>query len=160
MARWTTCTRWWRGTRAEAVRLLVALVPIALLAVAPAARAGDPLVVELRASPRVARAPAEITFTVELKAGEESEAIHCLTLEWTWGDGARSTQDADCRPYRETGNQVQRVFQATHTYREKGQRRVAVVVRKGERVLGKPGIDIRIGPPATKLRMGVSGSDR
>ena len=45
----------------------------------------------LRAAPRAAIAPARIVFNVELKGGEDSEALHCLTLQWDWGDGSTST---------------------------------------------------------------------
>jgi hypothetical protein len=57
-------------------------VLLTVLSAAPAAKPAGKVSVSLRAAPRTAAAPARIVFNVELKGGQETEALHCLTLQW------------------------------------------------------------------------------
>ena len=118
-----------------------------LLLAAPAEdKPKEKVTVSLRAAPRVASAPARIIFNVELKGGEDTEALHCLTLEWSWGDGTRSGSEGECEPFVPGETKVQRLFTAEHEYREQRRPRAQVSVYKGERVIGRADVDLTIGP--------------
>ena len=127
----------------------LALLVLALAA-APAEK-GRPSV-SLRAAPRVAVAPARIVFTIELKGGEDGEALHCLTLKFDWGDGTRSESQAECAPLSERDGKVQRVFSGDHEYGERGNRVVRATLLKGERVIGSDSVTVNIAPKPTKAK--------
>ena len=126
---------------------------LALLTGAPTEKPVAKPAVSLRAAPRIADAPARIVFTVQLSGGEDSEALHCLTLAWEWGDGTKSRSEGDCSPFEPGRTQVQRLFQADHEYRSEGKRTVGVKVLKGKRVLATGTTGVAIHPP-NKTRKG------
>ena len=56
--------------------------------------------ISIRSSPQMAFTPATITFTVELKGGDDDfEEYYCGSVEWDWADGTRSESSDDCEPY-------------------------------------------------------------
>src|SRR6185369_675999 len=103
----------------------------------PAHKPAGKVSVSLRAAPRSAVAPARIVFNVELKGGEDTEALHCLTLNFDWGDGTRSSTEGDCSPFEAGKTRIQRLFTADHEYRERSNPEARVTVLKGERVVGR-----------------------
>ena len=125
---------------------------------APADKPKDKLTVSLRAAPRAAVAPARIVFNVELKGGGDTEALHCLTLQWEWGDGTRSTSEGDCSPFQAGETKVQRLFTADHEYGQKSTPDAEVTVMKGERIVGRGSVSLTIGPRPTKLKFEGSAS--
>ena len=132
------------------MRFAVAVVGLALLAAIPASAAEKKAEnkgtrVSLRASPRVAAAPATVVFNVELTGGEDGEDLYCPVLEWEWGDGTNSEEEEECPPFEAGHTQVQRRFTASHEYRDRANPKVAVTVRKGDRVLGKDAVSLVIG---------------
>jgi hypothetical protein len=129
----------------------LALLVVALAA-APAEKAGRPSV-ELRAAPRVAVAPARVVFTVEMKGGEDGEALHCLTLKFDWGDGTRSESAGECEPLAERDGKVQRLFSADHEYRDRADPTVRVTVLKGERVIGSDSVGLHINPKPSRPKL-------
>jgi hypothetical protein len=123
-------------------KLAVAIAALSLLtpalALAPAAeekeaKKGKKPGLELRMTPRFGFSPLPVLFTAELKGGDDVEELYCPEVEWEWGDGGKSTQEADCDPWTEA-SQIQRRFTANHTYRFAGLYRVKVTLRKS----GKP----------------------
>jgi hypothetical protein len=100
----------------------------------------------------VAVAPARIVFTVELKGGEDGEALHCLTLKFEWGDGTKSETQGECGPLSERGGKVQRVFNGDHEFARRSNPVVRVTLLKGERVVGTDSVTVNIAPKPSKPR--------
>jgi hypothetical protein len=84
---------------------------------------------ELRASPRFSFSPAEIFFTAELKGGDDVEEVYCPEIEWEWGDGGKSVQEADCDPWSPS-TKIERRFTAHHVFEHAGLYRTKVTLRK------------------------------
>ena len=71
----------------------------------------------LRASPRVAFAPASILFVGQLRGGpDDNEELYCASIEWDWGDDTRSESTPDCEPYEPGTSEIRRSFSVRHTY--------------------------------------------
>lgn len=133
--------------------------PAAAAAEKPADKPSNKVSVSMRAAPRTAAAPARIVFNVELKGGEDTEALHCLTLSFDWGDGTKSSTEGDCSPFQAGETKIQRLFRADHEYREQKRPTAEVTVLKGERTIGRDSVDLVIGPRPTRLKFdGSSGS--
>jgi hypothetical protein len=127
------------------------LLSLAFLPLAPQPERVAPIALVVRAAPRAAPAPARVVFTVEVKGGAD-ESLRCLSFDWDWGDGSRTTLD-ECPASAGAGETaVTRVFQAGHLYKQKARPQVRVKLRQGERVLARADIGIAIGPQATKLK--------
>ena len=133
-------------------------VALTVLAAAPAEKPSNKVSVSLRAAPRSAVAPARIVFNAELKGGEDTEALHCLTLQWDWGDGTSSSSEGDCSPFEAGETKVQRLFTADHEYRERRKATAEVTVLKGERVVGRAFVDVAILPRPTRPKFEGSTS--
>ena len=84
---------------------------------------------ELRSSPRFAFSPANILFVAELKGGDDVEEVYCPEVEWEWGDGGKSVQEADCDPWSPT-TKIERRFTAHHVFQFAGLYRTKVTLRK------------------------------
>jgi hypothetical protein len=112
-----------------------------LAASAPAAEDAKKLKkpgLELRATPRFAFSPAEILFTAELKGGDDVEDVYCPEVEWEWGDGGKSDQEADCDPWVAGTTKLERRFTAHHLYPQAGLYLVRVTLRKtGKNILSQ-----------------------
>ena len=87
-------------------RALAVLAAIALLVAGHGTLSGhqgaedDEPELHLRATPRVAFAPAEILVLGELRGGsDDHEQLYCASVEWDWDDGTRSESIPDCDPY-------------------------------------------------------------
>ena len=144
------------------MRFAVAVVGLALLAAIPASAAEKKVEnkgtrVSLRASPRVAAAPATVVFNVELTGGEDGEDLYCPVLAWEWGDGTHSEEEEECPPFEAGHTEVQRRFTTSHEYRDRANPKVAVTVRKGDRVLGKDTVALVIGERKKPLSGSYSG---
>ena len=71
----------------------------------------------LRASPRVAFAPASILFVGELRGGpDDNEELYCAAVEWDWGDDTISASIPDCDPFEPGVSRIRRRFSVRHTY--------------------------------------------
>jgi hypothetical protein len=84
---------------------------------------------ELRATPRFAFSPAEILLTAELKGGDDVEELYCPEVEWEFGDGDKSTQEADCDPWTPT-TKMERRFTVHHVFKFAGAYVIRVTLRK------------------------------
>jgi hypothetical protein len=89
---------------------------------------------ELRATPRFAFSPAEIMLTAELKGGDDVEELYCPEIEWEFGDGDKSTQEADCDPWTPT-TKLERRFTVHHVYKFAGAYLIRVKLRKSDKDL-------------------------
>lgn len=103
--------------------------PLAPAAQDEGAKKGKRPALELRATPRFSFSPAEIFFTAELKGGDDIEDVYCPEVEWEWGDGGRSDQEADCDPWTPT-TKIERRFTAHHVFQLAGLYRTKVTLRK------------------------------
>ncbi len=113
---------------------VLAVLALLVSATVPAAQDEKPKkgkrpALELRASPRFAFSPANILFTAELKGGDDVEEIYCPEVEWEWGDGGKSVNEADCDPWTEA-TKIDRRFTANHTFQFAGLYRVKITLRK------------------------------
>lgn len=100
---------------------------------------------ELRASPRFAYSPADIFFTAELKGGDDVEEVYCPEVEWMWGDGGKSVQEADCDPWA-PGMTIQRRYTAHHTYPYAGAYRIKVTLRRSGKSILSQSVSVTIRP--------------
>jgi hypothetical protein len=117
-------------------RVLVALLALTTLPAAVAvggARSKSPRL-NLKATPRMALSPANVTLTAELVGGDEQEDYYCPSLEWDWDDGSHSTHESDCPPFAERAS-FERRFSAAHQFRGRGDYNVRVILRHADREL-------------------------
>ncbi len=135
--------------RSRAAVLGVALA-LLVAGVGPAAGGDQPKkekakkpALEIRPSPRFAFSPANIFFTAELKGGDDVEELYCPEIEWEWGDGGKSVQEADCDPWTDT-TQIQRRFTANHTFQFAGLYRVKITLRKSKKDLMSQTVQVQI----------------
>jgi hypothetical protein len=132
------------------VSRVAVLVALSLAASAPGgadenAKKGKRPGLELRATPRFAFSPAEVLFTAELKGGDDVEELYCPEVEWEWGDGGKSVQEADCDPWA-PGMAIQRRYTANHTYPYAGTYRVEVRLRRSGKTLLTHSVSLTIRP--------------
>lgn len=102
----------------------------------------------LRSSPVMSFTPATITFTAELKDGDNDyEEYYCAAVEWDWADGTRSESSDDCEPYEAGKSEIRRRFTIQHKYNIDGvydvqfrlKQRDKVVVAARTKVTVRPG---------------------
>jgi hypothetical protein len=130
-------------SKAVAIAVCVCLTGPALAAAAEDAKKGKKPGLELRATPRYAFSPAEIMYTAELKGGDDVEELYCPEVEWEWGDGGKSVQEADCDPWA-PGTKLDRRFSVHHLYSHAGLYVVRVTLRKSGRQLASQSLQITI----------------
>jgi len=130
--------------------VVVAALGLLAPAVGPAAGEDQPKkekakkpALEIRPSPRFAFSPANIFFTAELKGGDDVEELYCPEIEWEWGDGGKSVQEADCDPWTET-TKIQRRFTSNHTFQFAGLYRVQITLRKSNKNLMSQSVQVTI----------------
>lgn len=132
-------------------RAAVVLAALSLLAAAPAPAAageekpqkGKKPALEIRPSPRFAFSPANIFFTAELKGGDDVEELYCPEIEWEWGDGGKSVQEADCDPWT-ASSRIERRFTSNHTFQFAGLYRVTVTLRKSGKSILSQSVQITV----------------
>ena len=125
---------------AKAVLALLVALALATPGVAGAddkGKKGKKPGLHLRATPRFSFSPATILFTAELKGGDDVEEVYCPEVEWEWGDGGKSVQEADCDPWTPT-TKIERRFTAHHVFQFAGLYRTRVTLRKsGKNILSQ-----------------------
>ncbi len=85
----------------------------------------------LRASPRVAFAPAEILFVAQLRGGaDDYEDFYCATVEWDWDDDTRSESTPDCEPYEAGTTKIRRRFSQRRRFDYGGRYEVRINLKK------------------------------
>src|SRR5687768_15668246 len=103
--------RFWAKTACAAILILAALS-----AVEGQDKPKRPKL-SVRSSPAMAFTPATITFTAELKDGDNDyQEFYCAAVEWDWADGTRSESSDDCEPYEAGKSEIRRRFTVQHKY--------------------------------------------
>ena len=100
----------------------------------------------LRATPRVAFAPADVLFVGQIRGGpDDNEELYCLEIEWDWGDDTTSEQTLDCDPYEPGVSEIRRRFSVRHTYNYGGRYEVRLHLKQGDDVVisGRTRIEVR-----------------
>ena len=106
----------------------------------------DDAELRLRATPRVAFAPADVLFVGQIRGGpDDSEELYCLEVEWDWGDDTTSEQTLDCDPYELGVTEIRRRFSVRHTYNYGGRYEVRLHLKQGNDVIisGRTRIEVR-----------------
>jgi hypothetical protein len=99
----------------------------------------------LRANPMVAFSPARITVTGDLQGGvNDYEEFYCPTVEWDWGDGTQSEVRADCEPFEAGKSEIKRRFTTDHVYREGGRYRIALRLKRNDKVVTSANITVQV----------------
>jgi hypothetical protein len=124
--------------------LVAALVIGGLVGVALASAAARPTLA-LSASPRIAMAPARVSFVLELKGGADDDRdFYCPTIEWDWDDGTISERSSDCDPYEPGKSTIRRRYFMEREYKLGGLYRVEVRFKRGTRVLAIASTEVEI----------------
>src|SRR5438445_40768 len=89
---------------------------------------------DLRATPRFAVVPTEVTVVAELSGGDDVEDYYCPEVEWEWDDGNRSAHQPDCDPF-DPGTAIERRFSGRHRYRAAGDYTIRLTMRRANRPL-------------------------
>jgi hypothetical protein len=98
---------------------------------------------ELRFSPRFAFSPAEIFYVAELKGGDDVEELYCPEVEWEWGDGGRSVQEADCDPWTPT-SKIERRFTVHHVFQFAGIYLTKIYLRKSGKNIMSQSVQVTV----------------
>ena len=102
----------------------------------------------VRATPSMAFTPATITFTAELKDGDNDfEEYYCAAVEWDWADGTRSESTDDCEPFEAGKSEIRRRFTIQHKYNIDGVYDVQFRLKQRDKVVatGRTKITVRPG---------------
>ena len=90
----------------------------------------------LRATPRVAFAPASILFVGQLRGGpDDNEELYCTTIEWDWGDDTLSESTPDCEPFEPGRTEIRRRFSVRHTFDYAGRYEVRLNLKRRDDIL-------------------------
>lgn len=90
----------------------------------------------LRAMPTVGASPLRVRVTVEIRGGSDDyRDFYCPAIEWEWGDGSVSENEADCAPYEAGKSTIQRRYSAEHTYRGGGNYRLVFRLKQNDRAV-------------------------
>ena len=106
----------------------------------------------LRASPNLAFAGTEVSFTGLLRGGaDDYEEFYCVSAEWDWDDGTRSESILDCDPYEPRVSEIRRRFSRRHSFDNGGRYEIRLNLKRGDRVVEsvRTAVTIQIGNPAT-----------
>lgn len=126
---------------------------LALLAIAisPAWAAGEERgkapSLEVRTVPRMAFSPVNVLIVLELRGGDDVEEYYCPEIEWDFDDGAKSTHEADCPPFR-PGTPIERRYSTEHLFRRAGNYRITVTLRRNDKTLAKARGTVNVRPGA------------
>ncbi len=134
-------------TSAKAVLILAALglVGSAVADDDPKPKKLKKPILELRVTPRFSFSPAELMFTAELKGGDDVEEYYCPEIEWEWGDGGKSVQEADCEPWL-PDTVMERRFVTHHVFVESGIYQTRITLRKSDRTIATRTIELTVRP--------------
>ena len=86
----------------------------------------------------------------EVKGGGELESFYCPSVEWEWGDGTTSSAETDCSPFEEGKSQIKRRYSVEHQYKNPGQFRVVLRLKKGDRVSAMANTNVQVRPGLTQ----------
>jgi len=98
---------------------------------------------ELRVNPRYGFSPLNAYFVAELKGGDDLEQLYCPEVEWEWGDGGKSVEEADCDPWTPNST-IERRFSNHHLYPFAGLYLVKVTLRKTGKTLTTQSVQVTV----------------
>ena len=104
----------------------------------------------LKATPAVSFAPARVVLVAEVRGGDELESFYCPSVEWEWGDGTTSSAEADCTPFEDGKSQIKRRYSVEHHYKNPGQFRVVLRLKKGDKVSAMANTNVQVRPGLTQ----------
>lgn len=116
-----------------------------LAADAPKAKVKKPALT-LRVLPRMGRVSTSFLFTAILEGGEDSEALHCLVAEWSFGSDDTSLAEPECEPFEAGKTKLERQYSIERRFGSEGQKYVSVTLRKGDKVIARASTDLRVVP--------------
>ena len=105
-------------------------------------------------SPRFSFSPAELMFTAELKGGDDVEEYYCPEIEWEWGDGGKSVQEADCDPWK-PDTKIERRFVNRHVFVESGIYQTRVTLRKSNKTIATQTVEVTVRPGVGERPIGT-----
>lgn len=101
----------------------------------------------VRSTPAMAFTPATITFTAELKDGDDDfEEYYCAAVEWDWADGTRSESSDDCEPYEAGKSEIRRRFTIQHKYNIDGVYDVQFRLKQRDKVVASNRTKVTVRP--------------
>lgn len=93
----------------------------------------DDAELRLRATPRVAFAPASILFIGEIRGGaDDNEDLYCAGIEWDWDDDTTSATTPDCEPYEPGVSEIRRRFSVRHNFDYGGRYQVRLHLKQDD----------------------------
>jgi hypothetical protein len=99
----------------------------------------------LRASPSISFAPVRVNARAELKGGpDDFEELYCPSIEWDWGDGTVSESTPGCDPFVAGKSEIDRFMAKEHVYREPGEFRLSIKLKKRDKVVASAGTSIQV----------------
>jgi hypothetical protein len=132
---------------------LLALALVAASALAGGKKRPD---LRLRVVPQSGPPSTEFLLVADLKGGVDGEELYCPSVEWQWGPQDTSVQEAECPPFEAGVTPVVRRFSTHHSFKGEGPRSVALVLRKGEKVLAHASTQVLVSwekkPPSATFR--------
>jgi hypothetical protein len=103
--------------------------------------------VTLRASPAIAFTPATLTFTADIKDGDNDfEEYYCASVEWDWADGTRSESSDDCEPYEAGKSEIRRRYTVQHKYNIEGVYDVKFKLKQRDKTVASAQTKVTIRP--------------
>jgi hypothetical protein len=101
----------------------------------------------VRVNPTMAFTPATLTFTAELKDGDDDfEEFYCAKVEWDWDDGTVSESSDDCDPYEKGKSEIRRRFTIQHKYTIANTYNVQFRLKQRDKVVGAVRTRVTIRP--------------
>jgi hypothetical protein len=85
-------------------------------------------------------------FTAILEGGQDSEALHCLVAEWSFGSDDTSFAEPDCEPFEPGKTKLERQHSIERRFSSEGQKTISVTLRKGDKVIARASIGVRVTP--------------
>ena len=96
----------------------------------------DDAELRLRATPRVAFAPASILFIGEIRGGvDDNEDLYCASIEWDWDDDTTSATIPDCEPYEPGISKIRRRFSVRHNFDYGGRYQVRLHLKQDDDII-------------------------
>ena len=96
----------------------------------------DDAELRLRATPRVAFAPASILFIGEIRGGaDDNEDLYCASIEWDWDDDTTSATIPDCDPYEPGISKIRRRFSVRHNFDYGGRYQVRLHLKQDDDII-------------------------
>ena len=103
--------------------------------------------ITVRSSPTMAFTPATVTFTAELKDGDNDfEEFYCAAVEWDWDDGTVSESSDDCDPYEKGKSEIRRRYTIQHKYTIANTYNVQFRLKQRDKVVASGRIRVTIRP--------------